>query len=497
MSCTSPTFCVGVGNISPGGGDEVPFVDVWNGTTWTSTTLSQPSGADFSQLNGVSCSEPTTCMAAGYLHLTSGGGSNQPIAEYWNGTSWTLSPVQDLSSPTSEFFRVSCAGPSFCAAAGYTQLSGGEDGTLIEIWSGGTTWTTQSTPNQGTTGSNLFGISCFSPTTCTAVGAYDLTSAATFASLALTWNGQTWTVALPPNGSATPEKDSLQGVSCLNDWACMSVGWTGSSGHEIPYAVWAPIARSGYRFVASDGGVFNYGTGAPFYGSAGSQKLNAPIVGMAVLPGGDGYYLVASDGGVFNYGNAQFYGSMGGQPLNEPIVGIAVTADGGGYWLVASDGGIFSFGDAQFYGSMGGQPLNKPIVGMATPANGYGYYEVASDGGIFAFPIQGGPPFLGSTGSITLNKPIVGMAVNPAGQYYMVASDGGIFAYPTPGAPFYGSTGSIKLNQPIIGMELVNSGYYLGAADGGIFAFPPIAGPPFLGSRGGQPLNAPIVGISG
>ena len=34
----------------------------------------------------------------------------------------------------------------------------------------------------------------------------------------------------------------------------------------------APIARSGYRFVASDGGIFNYGTGAPFLGSMGGTN---------------------------------------------------------------------------------------------------------------------------------------------------------------------------------------------------------------------------------
>ena len=83
------------------------------------------------------------------------------------------------------------------------------------------------------------------------------------------------------------------------------------------------------------------------------MKLNKPIVGMAVMPAGDGYDLVASDGGIFNYGSAPFYGSAGSLHLNAPIVGMAMTADGGGYWLVASDGGIFSYGDAQFYGSTG------------------------------------------------------------------------------------------------------------------------------------------------
>ena len=44
---------------------------------------------------------------------------------------------------------------------------------------------------------------------------------------------------------------------------------------------------------------------------------------MAATTSGAGYRFVASDGGIFNFGDAAFYGSMGGQPLNKPIVGMA------------------------------------------------------------------------------------------------------------------------------------------------------------------------------
>ena len=91
----------------------------------------------------------------------------------------------------------------------------------------------------------------------------------------------------------------------------------------------------------------------------GGQHLNAPIVGIAAAPDGNGYWLVASDGGIFNFGSAGFFKSMGGQHLNAPIVGMAATPDGQGYWLVASDGGIFNFGSAPFAGSQGGQHLER------------------------------------------------------------------------------------------------------------------------------------------
>ena len=249
-----------------------------------------------------------------------------------------------------------------------------------------------------------------------------------------------------------------------------------------------PPAGPGYRFVASDGGVFDFAE--PFYGSAGGANLVAPIVGMANAVGGKGYYLAASDGGIFNYGpGSRFQGSLGGIKLTQPIVGIATDPATGGYWLVAADGGVFSF-NAPFYGSTGGIKLDKPIVGISATPDGHGYYLVASDGGIFAF----GPSahFQGSTGGIKLTKPVVGMSVDPqTGGYRLVATDGGLFSF---NAPFHGSTGGVQLVQPVVGMatDPATGGYWLVAADGGIFSFDA----PFRGSTGDVKLVRPIVGMA-
>jgi sugar lactone lactonase YvrE len=247
---------------------------------------------------------------------------------------------------------------------------------------------------------------------------------------------------------------------------------------------------TGYRMVASDGGVFSFGS-AHFYGSAGALHLNNPIVGMAATPDGKGYWLVASDGGIFSYGDARFHGSTGAVHLNKPIVSMAATPDGGGYWLVASDGGIFSYGDARFHGSTGAVHLNKPIVSMAATPDGGGYWLVASDGGIFSY---GDARFHGSTGAVHLNKPIVSMAATPdGGGYWLVASDGGIFSYGD--AHFYGSAGALHLNNPIVGMAATSDGkgYWLVASDGGIFSY---GDAHFYGSTGALKLNKPIVGMS-
>ena len=72
---------------------------------------------------------------------------------------------------------------------------------------------------------------------------------------------------------------------------------------------------------------------------------------MAAGPGGAGYWLVASDGGIFSFGTAKFHGSTGAIHLNQPITGMAATPTNLGYWLAARDGGIFAFPDAKFFGS--------------------------------------------------------------------------------------------------------------------------------------------------
>ncbi|HEX5268081.1 MAG TPA: hypothetical protein VFW24_15045 [Acidimicrobiales bacterium] len=258
----------------------------------------------------------------------------------------------------------------------------------------------------------------------------------------------------------------------------------------------APNPPSTYWLFDQAGGVYSFGA-APFAGSAASQRLNQPIVGMAGVPDRAGYWLVAADGGIFSFGTAHFWGSTGAMRLNKPIVGMAPTPDGNGYWLVATDGGIFTFGDAGFFGSTGNLRLNKPIVGMAPTPDGQGYYLVASDGGMFTF---GDATFHGSTGAIHLNQPIVGMALTPDGAgYWLVATDGGIFNFGD--ATFHGSLGATHLNQPIVGMAAPEvgaagasgaGGYWLVAADGGVFSF---GNAVYHGSLAGKPPAAPVVGI--
>ena len=483
VSCTSANSCRAVGFYYNGTVDQT-LIEAWNGTNWSVIASANTLASQGNALLSVSCTSATSCAATGDYY---NGSAFQTLAENWNGASWSIKATPNTSPSQSNVLDgVSCTGAASCTAVG-SYYNGTWDQTLIEEWNG-TSWSIAASPNTSSLQFNLLtGISCASSTSCTAAGSYYNGTA--YQTLIEEWNGTSWAIAATANTSSS-QNNNLNGVSCTGTVSCTAVGYDQSLGVQTLVEMSTPAPAKGYWFVASDGGIFSFGSAA-FYGSMGAKHLNQPIVGMAATPDGKGYWFVASDGGIFSFGSAAFYGSMGAKHLNQPIVGMAATPDGKGYWFVASDGGIFSFGSAAFYGSMGAKHLNQPIVGMAATPDGKGYWFVASDGGIFSF---GDATFYGSMGAKPLNKPIVGMATTPDGRgYWFVASDGGIFSFGD--AKFLGSMGGKHLNKPIVGMAANpdGRGYWFVASDGGIFSF---GDAKFFGSMGAKPLNKPIVGMS-
>ena len=494
IACTTVSSCTAVGQYLDPSGVSGLIVTL-SGGIWTAVRAPEPAGVNdtYQELFDVSCPAMGTCAVVGdyrgadtFYHgslLTLSGGT-------WTAAAVApppdAAPAGGAQTPDFAFTGVSCPTTQWCEAVGnYAPNSSVRYRPLVATLSGGS-WTTSPGPGMSpadTQGSLDF-ISCSWPGSCAATGNVAVDPTKDHTGLVATMSGGTWT----GNDLAVPAGGDPAGSSFINPPSCVAgaciMGGTYAISSNYGGFVSTYSNLSGYQEVASDGGLFAFGT--PFYGSMGGQHLNSPIVGMAVQPDNGGYYEVASDGGLFAFG-APFQGSMGGQHLNAPIVGIAFDSQTGGYYEVASDGGIFAFG-APFQGSMGGQHLNSPIVGIAFDAATGGYYEVAADGGLFAF----GAPFQGSMGGRALNRPIVGMTVDPAtGGYYEVASDGGLFAF---GAPFQGSMGGKALNKPVVGMafDTATGGYYEVASDGGLFAF----GAPFQGSMGGKPLNQPVVGLA-
>jgi hypothetical protein len=204
LSCASATSCIAVG---------VP-AEAWAGTRWA---VIPPAG----QVSSVSCAAPGSCQAVGPPPFGA-----EPVAARWNGRTWQAEPVPapEPAPQSLTLASVSCTSARFCMAVGDASRGAGalptpafRDKTLAEEWNG-TRWQIVRTPNPSRH-SELRGVSCTSPTACTAVGS----SASAQWTLAERWNGARWTIQRTPNVSHIGYT-ALTAVSCASADTCIAVG---------------------------------------------------------------------------------------------------------------------------------------------------------------------------------------------------------------------------------------------------------------------------------
>ncbi|TMB92272.1 MAG: hypothetical protein E6J45_03130 [Chloroflexi bacterium] len=224
VSCPSVSTCIAVGRNPASSSSQVPLAERWNGTNWTLLTASVPSGTQGSLLDGVSCSSAAACTAVG-RNLT--GTACIPLAERWNGSSWTIQTTPYRAKyDCNLLYGVACPAANACTAVGAACSVGGAEYfcvTLAERWNG-TKWTLQYTPEPpGAPSTELDAVSCPSTTTCIAVGTSASETCGPFcayASLVEHWNGTSWTMQTTPSvGNAR-----LFGVSCRSSTECTAAG---------------------------------------------------------------------------------------------------------------------------------------------------------------------------------------------------------------------------------------------------------------------------------
>jgi hypothetical protein len=91
----------------------------WNGSAWTLSPVASLPSTTASGLNQVSCSAATSCMAVG-VDVKTGVFSTFPLAEQWNGTSWTAPTLGAPSGSTGgDLNGVSCVSTIDCMTVGY------------------------------------------------------------------------------------------------------------------------------------------------------------------------------------------------------------------------------------------------------------------------------------------------------------------------------------------------------------------------------------------
>jgi hypothetical protein len=229
VSCATGSSCTAVGTAVA----NTTLAESWAGTKWTIEPTPAPDKSTSSNLASVSCTAATACLAVGSYYSSLGSGW-LPLAELWNGSSWTIRPPPTPSEGSNDVLSyVQCATAKACMAVGsYYSSATSQTVPLVEFWDG-SAWTIQtvSLPS-GASGGQLFGVSCPSMTACTAVGIYYTALGGPSEELALaeSWNGTNWSLQPTPNPISNASY-SLNAVWCLSAKSCNAVGriFTGSN----------------------------------------------------------------------------------------------------------------------------------------------------------------------------------------------------------------------------------------------------------------------------
>jgi hypothetical protein len=168
VDATGPNdaWAVGWGSTSPFGGTAVGIALRWNGSSWGSVPIPQPSPI---MLFGVAALAPNNVWAVGHTYL--GGPHWIPLILHWDGTAWTRATIPAFPSG-GQLRDIVALSPTNIYAVGLDG-EGFNARTLVLHWNG-STWTRETTPSPGT-GPKLYGAAAIAPGTVWGAGYfYDL-----------------------------------------------------------------------------------------------------------------------------------------------------------------------------------------------------------------------------------------------------------------------------------------------------------------------------------
>jgi hypothetical protein len=269
VSCSSTSACVAVGSSVGRNGGSFPLAEHWDGSTWVVRPTPRPAGAHKAMLTSISCVSPNWCVAAGWYAAHR---HEYSIVEHWNGVSWLLQGApRPRAAVDSELDGVSCSSPSACMAVGMFGNRGGDTRALIDRWTGAG-WQVER-PARPVLGTGLLGVSCVSPAACTAVGDR-------YGDVALIerWTGQAWTL-VPPNDELRYENSALGSVSCVSSRDCTAVGAVGNSAGTFALVERVRGGRSSIQYEGGDSGEL-YGVSCllSICTAVGDDTAGTPIV---------------------------------------------------------------------------------------------------------------------------------------------------------------------------------------------------------------------------
>jgi hypothetical protein len=240
VSCVSLAFCMAVAKVDAGG-VSFAYAAKWNGSSWGSP-LVIPNNTGL-ELRSVSCASASSCIAVG--RRTEPNGSVVNAAAHWNGSNWSTVAPPNVEGGNNRMAAVSCPAANLCVAVA-NLVFGGSTFAYAETWNG-TSWG-EAVGIPSNAGLELHGISCFSATSCMAVGDR-IEGPNNVSAASARWNGSAWSTVVTP-GAGGP-------LNALTDVACTSASFCIAAGNEV-------------------GGGVSFGYGETWNGSAWSNPVGAP-----------------------------------------------------------------------------------------------------------------------------------------------------------------------------------------------------------------------------
>ena len=229
VSCASSVSCVAVGSYVSSAGIGVTLAEYWNGSTWSVLPTPDP-GSTGNHLYGVDAVAPNDVWAVG--QQLGAKAPEQGLVEHWNGQKWSVvsSPVSASASVMLDAVTVA-HGQVWTAGEADSPASGGRP--IIERLSGGHGQVVHLPASAGNNWTNLYGLAP-ADGAIWAVGTFVDPTTDNSDVLVLRLTGGKWTINNAPNAGGTGGSDILGGVTNIDGQLWMAGMYNTASSNNLP-----------------------------------------------------------------------------------------------------------------------------------------------------------------------------------------------------------------------------------------------------------------------
>jgi hypothetical protein len=115
VACSGPKSCFAAGTRKAGRGKAI--IEHWNGKKWSLAAAAVPRGSTLSQLNAITCTTRTNCVATGLVSMDLT--TQSSLINHWNGRKWAIQPTgAPARAVGASLSGVSCTSGGHCFAVG-------------------------------------------------------------------------------------------------------------------------------------------------------------------------------------------------------------------------------------------------------------------------------------------------------------------------------------------------------------------------------------------